>query len=234
MRKLFVILLFTAMPFAHASNSVGLCGQDGEACLAYGAQVFQQRCSLCHGNDGLGEGIIPLSIKDYPNTNLMSPRYGTDHDSVRKVILHGSNLSDSDIAAEMPPWGDELTYSQVESVTRFVLFMRQDIDAAVKLLNKEAENVAPSLRLGRAVFTGRCALCHGTEGDGSGRMANILKNPPPFNLTLSILPDSPLREIITKGGAEVGRSEKMPPWGGDLTNSEIESVILYVKSLRKY
>ena len=85
---------------------------------------------------------------------------------------------------------------------------------------------------GADVF-GRCALCHGPEGRGDGKLAAVIKNPPPFNLTWSRLPDSYLRDIITKGGAGVGRSPRMPPWGGDLTSSEIESVMLHLKTLRE-
>jgi cytochrome c oxidase cbb3-type subunit 3 len=134
----------------------------------------------------------------------------------------------------MPPWGDELTHTQLESVTRFVMHMRDDLEGAIAMLRDEAANTDPSLRVGRAVYAGRCALCHGQNGEGDGKMARIIKEPPPFNLTLSGLPDVYLRRIITQGGAELGRSPRMPPWGGDLTDPEIESVMLYVKSLRKY
>lgn len=60
----------------------------------------------------------------------------------------------------------------------------------------------------------------------------LLKNPPPFNLTLSRMPDAYLKKIIHGGGQGVGRSPRMPPWGTDLSGKEIESVILYIKKLR--
>jgi cytochrome c553 len=63
-------------------------------------------------------------------------------------------------------------------------------------------------------------------------MARIIKNPPPFNLTLSRVPDDYLSDMIHKGGAAMGRSPRMPPFGGDLSETDIKSVMMYVKTLR--
>ena len=230
-RKIFATVLLLTAPSAYtAVGSEELCGEEARPCLPYGAKVFQERCTLCHGNDGLGEGILPLSMTEYPNTNLLDARHGTSRGSVRDIVLHGGQLAS--IENEMPPWGDELTHTQVESVTRFVLYMREDLESAMQMLREEAASIEPSLRVGRAVFAGRCVLCHGKHGEGDGKMARIIKNPPPYNLTRSRVPDAYLRRIITEGGAELGRSPRMPPWGGDLTGSEIESVMLYLKSIR--
>ena len=132
----------------------------------------------------------------------------------------------------MPPWGDELTVAQMESVADFVLYLRMDSENAMKLLRSASANLKPSLRIGRAIFIGRCSLCHGAAGLGDGKMSRIIKNPPPFNLTLSRSPDSYLSDIIHKGGEKMNRSSRMPPFGDDLTDSEIASVILYIKTLR--
>ena len=32
-----------------------------EVSVARGAEVFEQRCALCHGNDGMGGGLLPLT-----------------------------------------------------------------------------------------------------------------------------------------------------------------------------
>ena len=62
-------------------------------------------------------------------------------------------------------------------------------------------------------------------------MAKIIKNPPPFNLLQSTAKDSYLKEIITKGGEAMNRSPRMPPWGSDLNQSEVDSLIIYLKSM---
>jgi cytochrome c oxidase cbb3-type subunit 3 len=91
----------------------------------------------------------------------------------------------------------------------------------------------PSLKLGKSVFVNRCTPCHGKDGEGDGRLASVIKDPPPFNLTLSRAPDDYLRQIVSRGGAAMGRSGRMPPWSGELSEPEIEAVVLYVKTLRR-
>ncbi len=203
-----------------------------EVTLEQGAKVFYGRCTLCHGNDGLGEGVLPLSIKGYPNTNLLKSKQANDIDSLRKAIAFGG--SKGEMSEEMPPWGDELTYRDLESVALFVQKLREDPDAGKAMLSKESLTGYATARKGRGVFLTRCALCHGKFGEGDGRMARVIKDPPPFNLTLSGAPDEYLEQIISKGGAAMGRSPRMPPWGGDLTPLEIDSVIMYLKTIRAH
>ncbi len=227
---LYVVGLLLTTPLLQAGESEKYCGAEAQSCVTYGANVFQARCALCHGTDGLGEGILPLQMKNYPNTNLLDGK-AKDYDTIAKVIRFGGSLPG--VSAEMPPWGDELTASQLESVTSFVNLLHRKRDKALKLLRQEAENLTPSIRLGRGIFQGRCALCHGKGGEGDGKMAKIIKNPPPFNLTLSRMPDEYLKAIIKKGGQAMGRSPRMPPWGTDLSDREVASVIMYIKTLRR-
>jgi cytochrome c oxidase cbb3-type subunit 3 len=220
-------LAFTAPVFAQSASDY--CGQEAAPCLQYGAAVFQQRCALCHGSDGLGEGPLSLSVKDYPAANLMEPRVATDGVSLRRSIIEGSRFAD--INPLMPPWGDELTLTQLDSVIMFVGYLRKDLEGALKIARVAASKVEPSVKLGRAVFIGRCALCHGQEATGDGRMAARLE-PKPVNLTKSRAPDSYLKMVISKGGEAVGRSAKMPSWEGDLSGPEIDSIVLFINTLR--
>ncbi len=229
-RFLYVLSLFLYTLTTIAGESQKYCGGEAQSCVTYGANIFQARCALCHGTDGLGEGILSLQMKNYPNTNLLDTR-PKNYKEIEKIIRFGGSLPD--ISIEMPPWGDELTASQLESVTSFVVLLHRKRDKALKLLRETAKNIKPSIRLGRGIFQGRCSLCHGSGGEGDGKMAKIIKNPPPFNLTLSRMPDSYLKDIISKGGQAMGRSPRMPPWGTDLSPKEIDSVIMYIKTLRR-
>lgn len=230
LRNLITTLALSTLAAHATANSELLCGKEAQPCVKYGAAVFQERCSLCHGTDGLGEGILSLSIPGYPNTNLGEVKHAKDTQGIREAIVKGAGLKN--VEKEMPPFGDELTLTQIESVTEFVALLRSDLDNALKLAREASSMAQPSMRVGRAVFLGRCSPCHGREGMGDGKLSRIIKTPPPFNLTRSRVGDNYLRGIITKGGEAMGRSPKMPPWGGDLTPSEIESVMMYVKTLR--
>jgi cbb3-type cytochrome c oxidase subunit III len=195
-----------------------------------GATLYKERCVLCHGNQGMGEGILPLSIKGYPNTNLLKPRFPVDSNSLRDTIVHGG--SDGHMSKEMPPWGDELTDEQITALVGFTELLRSNHDRAMALLATVKDVQGTSARAGGAIFKSRCALCHGEHGKGDGKMARIIKDPPPFNLTLSGAPDEYLRQIIQQGGEAMGRSPRMPPWGKELTASQLESVIAYLKTIR--
>src|SRR5574341_1503350 len=69
---------------------------------------------------------------------------------------------------------------------------------------------------GTAQFVQNCAPCHGQAGKGDGAAAAAL-NPKPRDLTdrayMGGLKDEYLIDIVKKGGAGVGKSAAMPPWG---------------------
>lgn len=87
--------------------------------------------------------------------------------------------------------------------------------------------------VGQAVFLKYCVLCHGESGKGDGRMARLLENPTPADLTLSILSPQEIRQIIVLGGGGVGRSVSMPSWKGVVTDQELEYLVQFVVSLRE-
>ncbi len=221
----FLLLLTQAVIAGEDKNS------EAKPTLEYGAKVFQARCVLCHGREGYGDGMLPMSLKDYPDTNLHENKFGKELDELRLSVIYGGSLGT--MSAEMPPWGDELTYTQVESVTLFTKLLIDDPKKAISMVDKTQAGTKPTERVGRAIFKSYCSLCHGENGEGDGKMAKIIKNPPPFNLTLSRAPDEYLMQIISKGGAAMGRSPRMPPWGEQFSETERKSIILYIKTLRR-
>ena len=80
---------------------------------------------------------------------------------------------------------------------------------------------------GSIVFKTYCILCHGIKADGTGRAAGNY-NPRPANLTTSIATDAYKEAIIRKGGAAMGRSQFMPPWGLELSDEQIKDVVFYL------
>lgn len=85
---------------------------------------------------------------------------------------------------------------------------------------------------GSIAFRTYCVLCHGAEGKGDGRAARMY-TPRPANLTVSPFNDTYKEMIIRGGGASVGRSAFMPPWGEELTDEQIRDVVAYLRELRK-
>ena len=96
---------------------------------------------------------------------------------------------------------------------------------------------APSYeaQLGRDVFAHYCATCHGDTGAGDGFNAYNL-DPHPRDLSdpaFQKKTDVELADTIRRGGAGVGLSNLMPPWGRTLTERQVGEVVLYVRSLKK-
>jgi cytochrome c oxidase cbb3-type subunit III len=92
--------------------------------------------------------------------------------------------------------------------------------------------VRDSARRGEVVYKTNCMLCHGVQGDGNGR-AGRLSHPPPADLTRSEKDDRYKIAISRGGGAAMGRSSGMPPWGQNLTEAEMIDVVRYLGTLLK-
>jgi cytochrome c oxidase cbb3-type subunit 3 len=96
-----------------------------------------------------------------------------------------------------------------------------------------ATRVDDSQLSGAQVFNQHCILCHGEHGKGDGRLAKLITNPSPADLTASQKPISYLRQIINKGGDAMARSPKMPAWNEQLSKQDIDAVIRYIITLRQ-
>jgi mono/diheme cytochrome c family protein len=87
---------------------------------------------------------------------------------------------------------------------------------------------------GKGSFETYCVTCHGPRGEADGPMGLTL-NPRPARLGdrayMRDKTDDYLFQVIKFGGASVGRSPLMAPWGGALSDAQIRDVIAYVRSL---
>jgi len=65
----------------------------------------------------------------------------------------------------------------------------------------------------QAMFTTRCARCHGVDGAGKGPFSDSL-HPRPHNYTdpawQASITDDQIKQIILKGGANLGKNSAMP------------------------
>jgi mono/diheme cytochrome c family protein len=89
-------------------------------------------------------------------------------------------------------------------------------------------------REGRTLYRHYCLNCHGETGKGDGFNAFNL-DPKPRSLADSSFQaqrsDSDLVVAIRSGGAAVGLSTGMPPWGRTLPERQIQDVVAYLRSL---
>lgn len=92
------------------------------------------------------------------------------------------------------------------------------------------------LRLGKDVYQHYCQTCHGDTGAGDGFNAFNL-DPRPRDLSDPAFQarktDADLADAIRRGGAGVGLSALMPPWGRTLSGRQIDDVLLFLRALRR-
>ena len=103
---------------------------------------------------------------------------------------------------------------------------------------KRPAPAAPSyeLRLGKVVFVYYCQTCHGETGAGDGFNAFNL-DPKPRDLSDPAFQkkksDQDLEDAVRRGGAGVGLTPLMPPWGKTLSDRQIAEVVRYVRTLAR-
>ncbi|MCX6130964.1 MAG: cytochrome c [Proteobacteria bacterium] len=90
--------------------------------------------------------------------------------------------------------------------------------------------------IGQEKFEQFCAPCHGVDGAASGPGALAL-NPHPRNFTdakwQASVDDTRIAKVIKEGGASVGLSATMAPWGSSLSDAEIKEVVAWVRHFKK-
>jgi mono/diheme cytochrome c family protein len=103
----------------------------------------------------------------------------------------------------------------------------------ILIINTVAANhlVAISeVSLGKRIYTDRCEVCHGSQGDGKTFAANALY-PTPKNFTAKVtkkeLTSERMIESITRGRPGTA----MMPWEDILSKQEILSVVNYIQQV---
>ena len=103
---------------------------------------------------------------------------------------------------------------------------------------QETASAAPGDAVARGAvhYKMLCATCHGEDGCTPGPGAAGL-NPQPAKHCdgnyMNKLSDEHIFKVIKEGGASVGKSPLMAPWGGTLTDDQIHDVVAFVRSLAK-
>lgn len=85
---------------------------------------------------------------------------------------------------------------------------------------------------GQEIYTTFCATCHGPTGLGDGVAAAAL-DPKPRDLSSAAIlegyTDEYLINVITNGGAAVGKSPMMTAWAGIISPEDINNVVAHIR-----
>lgn len=90
-------------------------------------------------------------------------------------------------------------------------------------------------KLGKEMNDKYCIRCHDPESttERVSNFENLSPKPHPFSegAVLNPLQDSELTNIISRGGAAVGKSPQMPAWGTTLKPAEIKALLSYIRTV---
>lgn len=93
---------------------------SSQADAAKGKELFQQRCAMCHGDTGAGDGPVALSLPpEAKPRDLQHPqmKFATDDAKFLELLKKGGGAVG--LNALMPPQPD-LTEADLKSVIEFV------------------------------------------------------------------------------------------------------------------
>ncbi|WP_342804782.1 PQQ-dependent sugar dehydrogenase [Alteromonas sp. M12] len=137
------------------------------------------------------------------------------------VQLSGGEILVTTLGAASEPSGEVLQLVHADQANVF----REEVDNTPEGYDQNAT---------AGLFAVNCARCHGVKGDGKGPDAALLGVPmPDFTSPLyhHNTDTTAIKSIIVEGGAAVGKSPLMPPWGGFLKPKEIDHLVTYLESL---
>ena len=171
-----VIVLFCLL-IAATSSSDAQTGMPVD-----GAKLYQARCASCHGKSGRGDGEFAGFLNPRPR-DFTNGRYKfrstetgslpTDDDLVYSISegLHGTS---------MPAWKPFMQPEQVRAVINHVKTFSPRFASEQPrpiTMGLEPPTTPENLEAGQRAYDKlKCAACHGTDGRGTGAIAQALKD----------------------------------------------------------
>ena len=199
------------------------------ALVAEGAHDFNQfACAQCHGPNG-GGGISPA----VPALKIVGRALTVSQ--LRTIINHGLGESSNPTRPYMPVWGEVISARQV---TALVAYLHAGLPAVVGATPPPVQtDQGPVVEGAQLYVRYGCINCHGPNGLGG------VPNPQSPDKTIPALSgaaffrqfntDKQIIDVI-RSGSVLGRAPivSMPHWGGILSDSQLQALTAYIKTLK--
>ena len=199
------------------------------ALVAEGAHAFNQfACAQCHGPNG-GGGISPA----VPALKIVGRALTVSQ--LRTIINHGLGESSNPTRPYMPVWGEVISARQV---TALVAYVHAGLPAVAGATPPPVQtDQGPVVEGAQLYVRYGCINCHGPNGLGG------VPNPQSPDKTIPALSgaaffrqfntDKQIIDVI-RSGSVLGRAPivSMPHWGGILSDSQLQALTAYIKTLK--
>lgn len=206
MRVLVLLLSLVLAASTQAAPNWSLTLDEAEMARAEG--LYQQYCSLCHGEDRSGyraDHAPSLRTESLLSTGFPGFLFTT--------IGYGrANTAMEGYSTEL---GGPLERSEIRLITRWLLQVE-----GVEPNRLGSEVIAGDVQRGRSLYAENCAECHGA--DGQGVTAPSLGDPG----LLANANDSFLKYAITNGR----EGTPMVPFSDTFPESDIDALVAYLRS----
>ncbi len=209
--------------------------------IARAQQAYLAYCAMCHGPRGAGDGEVAVALR---RSGILVPRLddGTrlarvGREGVLRIVVEGgAHVGRSNV---MPEWGGLVGESLANELADYVMTLPQRGPQLAAGATEAYLRSPPGVPAeGRKLYVFHCSACHGPGGKGDGPSGEVLwrkHGVRPRDLTNSrymrAKSDKDLFQIISLGGAHLGKSVYMPPWANDLGPAEIKSLVAYLREI---
>lgn len=109
-------------------------------------------------------------------------------------------------------------------------------DGKLPKVEEASTEASQTVSAGAKKFAQFCAGCHGTDGSANTPTGQAL-NPHPRNFTdakwQESVDDARIAKVIKEGGASVGLSPTMSPWGSMLSDAEVNDIVKMIRGFKK-
>jgi cytochrome c oxidase cbb3-type subunit III len=98
----------------------------------------------------------------------------------------------------------------------------------------ETASTGAEVRPAADLYALNCASCHGPRGGGDGPLSAGLSPQPAKHADgsyMNALSNEHLFKVVKEGGAAVGKSAMMAPWGTSMSDDEIHGLVAFLRSL---
>jgi cbb3-type cytochrome c oxidase subunit III len=204
-------------------------GTKVSALVAEGAHDFNQfACAQCHGPDGRG-GISPA----VPALKVVGKALTITQ--LRTIIDHGLGVSSDPTKPYMPVWGQVISHRQVTALVAYVHAGLPVVSGATPQAVQTDQG--PVVEGGQLYVRYGCINCHGPNGlGGVPNPQSPDKSIPPLSGTdffKEFNTDKKIKDFI-RSGSVLGRAPivSMPHWGGILSDSQLQALTEYIKTLK--
>jgi DMSO reductase family type II enzyme heme b subunit len=213
-----------------------------------GKAIFEQRCKVCHGPEGNGEGPAATYLKPRPRDftkglfkirTTPSGKLPTDQD-LFKVISQGM------MGTVMPAWETNLSEKERWQVISYVKtfakkFARLKEPPTSITVGERVPSSPESIERGKKLFKANdCFKCHGEEGRADGASALDLKDEwdipiRPANLTRNwnFRGGNKPEDIYTRISTGL-MGTPMPSFSDTLSNNDIWDLVNFILSLAAF